>query len=92
MTLGFIIFYRVKDLSPKELADSEKKWEDYKKNKWLKSVKLIGEYAHAFGIGYNGFMVLEVPDYDAFLKFYNDFRDTTRWYVTETRTITGVKS
>ncbi|NHV96472.1 MAG: hypothetical protein HA494_01590 [Thaumarchaeota archaeon] len=91
MTLGFVIFYRVRELSPKELEDSKKKWEDFKQKKWPKGVKLVGEYDHAFGIGYNGFFVVEAEDYNTFLKFYDSFRDHTRWYVTETRTITGVK-
>ncbi len=91
MTLGFLIFYRVRELSAKELEDSKKKWDDFKRKQWPKGVKLIGEYDHAFGIGYNGFFIIETEDYDAFLNFYEGFREYTRWYVTETRTITGVK-
>ena len=30
MTLGFVIFYRIREPSPKELEDSKKKWEDFK--------------------------------------------------------------
>jgi len=91
MTLGFVIFYRIREPSPKELEDSKKKWEDFKQKSGPKGVRLVGEYNHAFGIGYNGFFVVETEDYDTFLRFYDSLRDHRRWYVTETRTITGVK-
>jgi hypothetical protein len=91
MSLGFVVFFRLKELSPEQAQEARKKWLDYKKNKWPKTVKLIGEYDHAYGSDFNGFVVIETPDFETFASFYPQLRENTRWYVSATTTVTGVK-
>ncbi|MBC7080876.1 MAG: hypothetical protein H5T44_01290 [Thermoplasmatales archaeon] len=89
--IGIVILYKLKTpMSKAEVKKAKEEWEKFKKS-IKKDVKLIGEYAHAWGTSYNGFMLMEAKSFDAFQKFWGEFRDVTRWYAIETHTIFGEK-
>lgn len=91
MVLGFVILYRLEKLDPEKAKEARLKWKDFVKNKWPPEIKLIGDYHHAFGSDFNGFLFVEAPDFNTFEKFYKIFRDYTRWYLAGTYTVIGIK-
>ena len=54
-------------------------------------LELVGEYNHAWGTEYNGFLLFEAEKSDLFLDWWSSFKDTIRWYVEKTYTITARK-
>ncbi len=89
--LGVVILYKLKTpMSEEEVKKAKEEWEKFK-NSLGGGVRIIGEYAHAWGTHYNGFILLEASNFDAFQSFWKKFRDTTRWYAIETHTIFGEK-
>lgn len=90
LALGFIILYRLKELTADQVRMAKERWETFKAEMWPEEVKLLGEYDHAYGSDYNGFLIVEAPTFEKFQEFYKKFRDYTRWYVKGTRTIVGV--
>jgi hypothetical protein len=54
-------------------------------------VELIGEYDHAWGTEYNGFLLFEAEKADSFLDWWTTFKNSIRWYVEKTYTITARK-
>jgi hypothetical protein len=89
--IGVVILYKLKTpMSKEEVKKAREEWNKFKKS-MTKDVKLIGEYAHAWGTSYNGFMIMEAKSFDAFQKFWEKFRNVTRWYAIETHTIFGEK-
>jgi hypothetical protein len=57
------------------------------KNSLPSGIELVGEYIHAWGTEYNGFLLFEVDSADSFLDWWSKFKDTIRWYVEQTHTI-----
>ena len=55
------------------------------KNSLPSGIELVGEYIHAWGIEYNGFLLFE----SSFLDWWSKFKDTIRWYVEQTHTVTA---
>jgi len=49
----------------------------------------VGEYDHAWGIEYNGFLLFEADSSDSFLEWWSNFKDKVRWYIEQTHTITA---
>ena len=49
--------------------------------------RAVGEYIHAWGTEYNGFLLFEAESSDSFFDWWSKFKDTIRWYVEETDTI-----
>jgi len=91
MTLGFVILYKLKELTTDQVNMAREKWNKFKAEMWPDDIKLLGEYGHAYGSDYNGFFIIEASSFDKFQEFCSKFRDYTRWYVESTRTIIGVK-
>jgi hypothetical protein len=91
MVLGFVILYRLEKLDSEKAREAKEKWEEFVKNKWPSEIKLIGDYHHAFGSDFNGFLFVEAPSFESFERFYRIFRDYTRWYLTGTYIVIGVK-
>jgi hypothetical protein len=54
-------------------------------------VRLTGEYIHAWGTEYNGFLLFEADNSDSFLSWWSSFKDKIRWYVDQTHTIVARK-
>ncbi len=91
MTLAFLVFYKIRALSNQEKEDAKREWEEFKA-KLPADIQIIGEYEHAWGSVYNGVFILETDNMSSFLNWWPKFRDLTRWYVTETKTITCTKA
>jgi hypothetical protein len=49
----------------------------------------VGEYDHAWGKEYNGFLLFEADSSDSFLEWWSNFKDNVRWYIEQTHTITA---
>lgn len=87
---GFLVFFRFEKLSDEDAKKSKEQWEQMKRE-MPKSIKLVGEYYHAWGTRYNGFLLFECENADDFVKYWKEFKDKTRWYLAETRTILSKK-
>lgn len=90
MVWGFLVFYRLKELTKKEAEKARKDWEAFKK-KLPKKINIVGEYDHAWGTDYNGFFIIETEDSDEFFRWWPKFKEQVRWYTTSTKTIVGEK-
>jgi hypothetical protein len=90
MTLAFVVFYKIKKLSNQEADDAKRDWKEFKA-KVPEGLKIVSEYDHAWGTNYNGIIIIEAEKMEIFINWWTTFRDFTRWYVTETKTITCTK-
>jgi len=90
MTFAFLIFYKVRPLLEAEKEKARKQWEKFKK-RLPKTIRLLSEYDHVWGSIYNGFLLIEAPDFATFHEFWHNFREETRWYVPETQTFIAHK-
>jgi hypothetical protein len=82
----FLVFYRFKALSKGEKEKAENDWRQLK-NSLPSGIELVGEYIHAWGTEYNGFLLFECQSSDSFFDWWSKFKDSIRWYVEETYTI-----
>ena len=82
----FLVFYRFKAMSDQEAQKSSAEWNDLKKS-LPSEVRLAGEYIHAWGTEYNGFLLFEADNTNSFLDWWSSFKDKIRWYVDQTHTI-----
>jgi hypothetical protein len=83
---AFLVFYRFKAMSDQEAQKSSVEWNDLKKS-LPSDVRLAGEYNHAWGTEYNGFLLFEADNTNSFLDWWSSFKDKIRWYVDQTHTI-----
>jgi hypothetical protein len=88
MAATFLVFYRFKTMSPEETKKANEEWKDIKKS-LPQGIELIGEYNHAWGTEYNGFLLFEAESSDDFMDWWAKFKDGIRWYVDHTHTITA---
>ena len=88
MKTTFLVFYRFKTMSKDEAKKAGSGWHKLK-NSLPSGVRLTGEYDHAWGTDYNGFLLFEAENSDAFLDWWSSFKDKIRWYVAKTHTITA---
>jgi hypothetical protein len=84
---GFLVFYRFKAMSKEEAERAKDEWNKIK-NSLPSGIELVGEYIHAWGTEYNGFLLFEADSADSFLDWWSKFKDTIRWYVEQTHTVT----
>ena len=91
MTYGFIVLYRFQLMDEANAKKAREFWSKYLKEDWPADLKLLGDYRHAWGSEWNGFLLLETESPQTFFEFWPLFRDKTRWYVENTRTIIGLK-
>ena len=84
----FLVFFKFKEMDNEEADKARKRWNAFKKQ-FPAGIKLLGEYDHALGTGYNGFILLESRSSDDFLNWWKKFKDEVRWYITSTKTIIG---
>ncbi len=92
MTYGFIVFYRFKLMDADEAKESREFWQRFRTESWPKELKIVGDYRHAWGTEWNGFLIIETESPQLFFEFWPTFREETRWYVENTRTVIGFKS
>ena len=90
MGATFLVFYKYKSMTKEETQNAAQKWRELKNSPPI-DVELIGEYSHAWGTEYNGFLLFEAEKTDSFLDWWSTFKDTIRWYVDKTYTITARK-
>ncbi len=91
MTYGFVIYYRFKLLTPEEAEKAREFWAEFRNESWPKDLEIVGNYTHAWGTEWNGWLLVETENPVTFFEFWPFFRDKTRWYIDNTRTIIGVK-
>ena len=84
----FLVFYRFKTMNKEDAQKANAEWHDIK-NSLPSGVELVGEYDHAWGTEYNGFLLFEAESSDSFLGWWSNFKDKVRWYVEQTHTITA---
>jgi hypothetical protein len=82
----FLVFYRFKSMSTDESQKANSEWHEIK-NSLPDGVELVGEYDHAWGTEYNGFLLFEADSSDLFLDWWSKFKDKVRWHVEQTHTI-----
>ena len=83
---AFLVFYRFKAMNKEETEKSKEEWNELK-NSLPSGIELVGEYIHAWGTEYNGFLLFEADSADSFLDWWSKFKDIIRWYVEETHKI-----
>jgi hypothetical protein len=54
---AFLVFYRFKAMTKEEAQKANNKWNELK-NSLPSGIELIGEYTHAWGTEYNGFLYI----------------------------------
>ena len=91
MTYGFIVFYRFQLMTPEQGSKAKEFWDEFGKGSWPQQLKLLGDYKHAWGSDWSGFLLIETEDPQSFFEFWPIFRDKTRWYIENTRTIVAIK-
>ena len=82
----FLVFYRFKSMNSEEATNAKSEWNDLRKS-LPPGIELAGEYDHAWGTEYNGFLLFESETSDAFLDWWSKFKDNVRWYIGQTHTI-----
>jgi hypothetical protein len=82
----FLVFYRFKSMNTDEAAKAKSEWNDLRNN-LPPGIELAGEYNHAWGTEYNGFLLFESESSDAFLDWWSKFKDNIRWHIEQTHTI-----
>jgi len=90
MGATFLVFYKYKSMTKEEAQKAGQQWRELR-NGLPGDVELIGEYNHAWGTEYNGFLLFEAEKADSFLDWWSSFKDNIRWYVEKTYTITARK-
>jgi hypothetical protein len=85
---AFLVFYRFKAMSKAEAQKAKDEWNQLK-DSLPSGIELVGEYIHSWGTEYNGFLLFESNNADSFLDWWSKFKDTIRWYVEQTHTITA---
>ena len=56
---AFLVFYRFKTMSKEEAQKAKEEWQNLK-NGLPSGIELVGEYTHAWGTEYNGFLYLNL--------------------------------
>ncbi len=90
MAATFLVFYRFKTMSNEDAKKANAEWRQLK-NGLPKGLRLTGEYNHAWGTEYNGFLLFDADSTDLFLDWWSNFKDKIRWYVAKTHTIVARK-
>ena len=85
---AFLVFYRFKAMNKEETKKAKDEW-DGLKDSLPSGIELVREYIHARGTEYNGFLLFEADSADSFLDWWSKFKDTIRWYVEQTHTVTA---
>ncbi len=91
MTYAFVVFYKFRQMTTEESDRARAFWKQFLDEGWPEELHLIGDYRHAWGTEWNGFLLLEAEEPAVFFEFWPLFRDRTRWYVENTRTVIGLK-
>ena len=91
MTFAFIIYYRFMKMTSEEAQKAKEFWAEFSTKNWPEELKIVGDYRYAWGTEWNGFMLLESESPQLFFDFWPRFRNKTRWYIENTKTVIGHK-
>lgn len=91
MTYAFVVFYRYHLMTPEEAGKAREFWSEFAKGSWPEQLPIVGDYKYAWGSDWNGFLLIESDDPQSFFEFWPIFRNKTRWYIENTRTIVAIK-
>ncbi len=91
MTYGFVVFYRFRPMTKEEAEKSKKFWRQFRTESWPDELKIVGDYRYAWGTDWNGYLVVETENPQLFFEFWPVFREATRWYIENTRTVIGIR-
>ncbi|MHA1908650.1 MAG: hypothetical protein ACW98Y_15215 [Candidatus Thorarchaeota archaeon] len=91
MTFAFVVYYRFMKMTPEEAGKAKEFWSEFSRNDWPEELRIIGDYRYAWGTEWNGFLLLETDNPQLFFDFWPRFRDKTRWYIDNTKTVIGQK-
>ncbi|MHA1636636.1 MAG: hypothetical protein ACTSUB_01360 [Candidatus Thorarchaeota archaeon] len=91
MTYAFIIYYRFMKMTPEEAQKAKQFWAEFSTKNWPDELIIVGDYRYAWGTEWNGFMLLESENPQMFFDFWPRFRNKTRWYIENTKTVIGQK-
>ena len=91
MTYAFIVFYHLKPMTEEESLKAREFWIEFSQTDWPSELAIIGDYSYAWGSEWNGFLLIESENPEMFFDFWPKFRDKTRWYIDNTRTIIARK-
>lgn len=91
MTYSFVVFYRFMKMTPEEAGKAKEFWSEFSNKNWPEELVIIGDYRYAWGTEWNGYLLLETENPQLFFDFWPRFRDKTRWYIDNTRTVIGQK-
>jgi hypothetical protein len=69
-----------------EATKAKTEWKEFRSD-LPSGIELIGEYDHAWGTEYNGFLLFEAESSDAFFDWWSGFKDKVRWHIEQTHTI-----
>ncbi len=78
-------------MSPEESERARDFWRKYSVEDWPKTLSIVGDYRHAWGTEWSGFLLIETESPQTFFEFWPIFRDKTRWYIENTQTVIGLK-
>jgi hypothetical protein len=70
---GFLVFYRFKTMSKEEAQKAKEEWQNLK-NGLPSGIELVGEYTHAWGTEYNGFLLFESDSADSIFRLVVKFQ------------------
>lgn len=78
-------------MTPEQAGEARQFWSEFSKDDWPKDLRIVGDYSYAWGTEWNGFLLIETEKPELFFEFWPRLRDKTRWYITNTRTVIGIK-
>ena len=91
VSYAFVVFYQFKVMSSEEAKKAKEFWAKLTQQDWPEDIIIVGDYRHAWGTEWNGFLFLEASNPQRFFEFWPRMRDKTRWFIENTRTIIGLK-
>ena len=91
MTFSFVVFYRFLRMTAEQADQAKEFWQEFSQKDWPEELHIVGDYRFAWGTEWNGFLFLETENPQLFFDFWPRFREKTRWYIENTRTIIGIK-
>ena len=78
-------------MSSEEAKQAKEFWLNLTKEEWPDDIHIVGDYRHAWGTEWNGFLLMETNNPERFFEFWPRLRDKTRWFIENTRTVIGLK-
>ena len=78
-------------MTSEEAKQAKEFWIKLTQEEWPEDIRIVGDYRHAWGTEWNGFLFLETSNPQRFFEFWPRMRDKTRWFIENTKTVIGLK-